>query len=159
MITLSRLLELVRYNRKEGTLTWTEQASQKVRGKQVGSLDEAGYVVTTIDSEPVKVHQLIWFIEYGVWPTTMLDHKDRDKQNNRWQNLRESNSLQNALNTDIRRDNTSGVKGVTWNRRANKWQAQINRSGKCYYLGVFESLEEAKAVRETAFLKMFGEHL
>lgn len=56
----------------------------------------------------------------------------------------------------LRKTNTSGVKGVTWNSKNNKWIAQITFRGKNHYLGSFESIEDAAKARKEAEERIFG---
>ena len=57
------------------------------------------------------------------------------------------------------RTNTSGIKGVSWDKRRNKWLAQIEFKGKHYYLGRFPNKEDAREAREKAEKEMFGKFL
>ena len=84
------------------------------------------------------------------------DHKDRDPLNNRRSNLREATHTENMRNCSKRRDNTSGYIGVTWNKRANKWEAQLSLNHKNLHLGKFTDKEEALKARLQAELKYFG---
>lgn len=57
------------------------------------------------------------------------------------------------------KNNTSGVRGVSWIKSRSKWIAQIMFKGKNYYLGGYDTLEEAARIRKIAEQKMFGEFL
>lgn len=80
----------------------------------------------------------------------LIDHRDRNGLNNRRSNLRRATKAQNAENSTVRKDNTSGIKGVTWNALAGKWQAQIGIRGKVLYLGLFSRIQEAAKARKKA---------
>jgi len=60
-------------------------------------------------------------------------------------------------NIRIRRDNTSGVRGVSWSSRKQKWRAEIKINRKHIYLGAFKRQEDAIAARQAAELKYFGQ--
>ena len=77
---------------------------------------------------------------------------------NRKLNLRLSDRSKNNMNTLIRKDNTSVVKGVNWSNRPKGWRARIQVNKKRIDLGVYDSLEEATRVRKEAEEKYFGEH-
>ena len=55
--------------------------------------------------------------------------------------------------------NTSGIKGVSWDKSRNKWLAQIEFKGKHYYLGRYANKEDAREAREKAEKEMFGKFL
>jgi hypothetical protein len=55
--------------------------------------------------------------------------------------------------------NTSGIKGVSWDKSRNKWVAQIQFKGKNYYLGRYANKEDAREAREKAEKEMFGKFL
>jgi hypothetical protein len=77
-----------------------------------------------------------------------VDHINGDKLDNRRANLRLATIGQNRQNAARRKDNTSGVKGVSWKRGENKWRARIVVDGKERHLGLFDRLEDAeRAVR------------
>ena len=79
-----------------------------------------------------------------------VDHINKDKLDNRLNNLRVVEISVNRINTDMMKNNTSGVIGVTWDKSRNKWKASLNINHKCYNLGRFNTLKEAKAAREEA---------
>lgn len=57
------------------------------------------------------------------------------------------------------KNNTSGIKGVSWNKERKKWVAQIGFKGKNYNLGRYCSIEEAKDIRKVAENELFGNFL
>lgn len=73
----------------------------------------------------------------------VVDHKDRDGLNNRRNNLRECSKTENAYNVKKHKDNSSGYKGVTWDKSRGKWKSQLSLSGKNTFLGRFDTPEEA----------------
>lgn len=87
----------------------------------------------------------------GAVQSQLIDHVNGDKLDNRIKNLRFSNKEGNALNAKIRLNNTSGVKGVAWNKAARKWIAQIGytKHGTYKYLGSFDDKEKARIVYES----------
>ena len=73
-----------------------------------------------------------------------VDHIDGNRLNNRIENLRPATAIENAYNCKMSKNNTSGVKGVSWNKGTKKWEANINIAGVRFNLGHFETLEKAK---------------
>ena len=69
----------------------------------------------------------------GGLPKRGLDHANGDGLDNRWCNLRLATYGQNSANAGKRSNNTSGRKGVTWSKRAGKWEAQIQVAGRHLY--------------------------
>lgn len=87
------------------------------------------------------------------FPRGEVDHKNGNGLDNRKCNLRIATSSQNKANTKIRRDNTSGFKGVIWHKASNKWMARVADK----YLGLFRSKYEAAKAYNQKAKEMFGE--
>ena len=83
------------------------------------------------------------------------DHQNGLTLDNRRSNLRVASTFQNQQNRRVRRDSTSGFKGVTSFR--NKWKAEISAHGKGYYLGLFATPELAHEAYKEAAARLHGE--
>jgi hypothetical protein len=110
-----------------------------------------GYAVRTqrVNSKQalVYMHRLI----LNAQPGQACDHVNGDGLDNQRSNLRICTQSQNGMNRGKQKNNTSGFKGVTWNKDHKKWKAQIMLNGKSIYIGYFDDPEEAsKAYNDRA---------
>lgn len=90
-------------------------------------------------------------------PGLLVDHINGYGLDNRTCNLRLATPSQNGFNSALAKDNTSGVKGVCWEKRRHKWRAVIVVNGRQTHLGNFATLDEARLAREAAAERMHGE--
>lgn len=88
--------------------------------------------------------------------TTVVDHINRNRSDNRKSNLRISDFTGNARNSGLQKNNTTGIIGVQWHKRDKKWYSTIGVDNDKIYLGVFDNKEEAIIARLKAELKCFG---
>ena len=86
---------------------------------------------------------------------TSIERIDNSKGYN-LENCRWATNTEQNINQRIRRDNTSGIKGVSWHEPNKKWRARISINRKTIFLGYFESKEEAGRVRKDAERKYFN---
>lgn len=87
-----------------------------------------------------------------------VDHIKHKRYDNRKSQLRIVDNSKNQMNTNIRVDNTSGYKGVSWDKKLNKWKSYINVDKKRMHLGYFVNFEDAIKSRKEAEEKYFGEY-
>jgi hypothetical protein len=85
-----------------------------------------------------------------------VDHKNNDKFNNNITNLRWVTNEENQQNRTLNENNTSGVKGVIFHKKAKKWMAYIRIDKILIHLGYFELLEDAKKARIERANQAFG---
>lgn len=157
MVTRDRLRELFTYSKKTGLFKRRVRRKQSKYGTEhaVGSINDAGYRIISVDGCRYRAHILAWIYVTGSAPRAEIDHRDNNRDNNSWSNLREATRKQNSENVRLPINNTSGHKGVTWWARDGRWKAQIGHRGKCINLGYFDRLEDAVAARRIAELKLF----
>lgn len=155
-LTADRLREVLTYDPETGVFRWKVRTSIRVTVGEVAGYLRDGYRFITIDGRKYRAHRLAWLYMYGVWPAE-LDHVNGDRADNRISNLREATRTQNNANTPIRKNNTSGVKGVCWDKRKRKWMAQIRVRGVQRFLGYYETTEEAGEAYAAAAARYFGE--
>lgn len=108
------------------------------------SIGGRGYAMGYVNGEMVKLHHVI----SGKPPKNMVtDHINRDKFDNTSSNLRFVSQEINAINKSMNRLNTSGIKGVCWDKQNKKWFAQIKLRNRNSFLGYFESKSDAAQAR------------
>ena len=123
--------------------------------------DKAGYIVTNIYEKDKKkrnlrMHNLV-MNEY----VQDIDHINRNKNDNRKNNLRSCTHQQNTINVGKKKNNTSGIVGVSYRKDRHKWRAEIRVNGKYKNLGMFENFEdavEARKIAEKKYFKDFFDH-
>lgn len=120
MITHERLLELVSYDAETGLFTNKIRRGCNGVGTICGTIDSHGYISIMLDRHYYAGHRLAWFYVTKEWPEIGLDHKDRLRSNNKWNNLRLATKSENAQNQNIGLANTSGYMGVSWSTSAKK---------------------------------------
>lgn len=165
MITLSELKELLTINESipQG-LSWKFNLTNRVKiGDPAGSLHKVtGYYKIGISGKIYFNHKIIYCLANNIEPIDLLnfeiDHRDRNKKNNSSNNLRITTINQNRANTINRKNNTTGFKGVYWNKIAKKYLASIRYNSKLIYLGYFNNkIDAAKSYNKKA-LELFGEY-
>lgn len=142
-LTVERLRELINYDPKTGIFTWRVSRKGAKAGNVVGNFDAYGYLRAKVLYKPYVLHRLAWFYVHGTWPKQEIDHINRIKTDNRIANLREANRRENGENRNISKANTSGYKGVYWNKREKKWHAQIRVNRIRIHLGHYKNIEDA----------------
>ena len=151
---LALLRELFSYDAKTGLLIWRKASGTARAGREAGWLHESGYVYVGIQGRSYKAHRVIWYLYYGKQPKELLDHIDRNPTNNRIKNLRECTHAQNQQNKRTYANNQSGVKGVNWYPRYNKWRVRIQHMGKPILVGMYSDFDAACAARLQAQKKL-----
>jgi hypothetical protein len=156
-LSVERLREALSYDADTGLFTWRILRRGHFQGSIAGSLDKDGYRMITIDGSPYRAARLAWLYVYGCWPVGLVDHKNRVCDDDRIANLRESTNAQNQHNTGPQVTNTSGFKGVAWNKGCDKYQATIRVDGRRIFLGYFDTPEAAHDVYRIAAFRYHGE--
>lgn len=129
--------------RSPSFLIWRVSPSNRVKvGDSVGCLNADGYYCTSLKGKQLLVHRIIWSMFSGSLDATLdIDHLDGVRTNNGIENLRLVERELNARNYPIRKDNTSGVKGVN--------RVMIYRKGLLVYQGWRAFWHEKDGVRKT----------
>ena len=159
-----RLLRLFHYDQATGDLIWRERRfsnpgeTQRWNGRYAGTIagsnNSTGRWVS-IDGVNYQAHRVIWrMLNPGRVPD-LIDHRDLNKRNGRADNLRAATSSQNNANVKMRRDNTTGYKGVS--RHLRKFKATIKHRGVIHYLGLFHTAQAAHVAYCTEADRLHGE--
>src|SRR6185295_6620023 len=158
MITQDELKKLFSYNPETGKLTRLIRTARRAKvGQVAGNVNSRGYVDIQLHGQRYKAHRLVWLYVHGVWPEIGLDHINGIRSDNRIVNLRYATPSQNQHNRGKPKNNTSGIKGVYWDKARKKWHAQINLDDTVIYLGRFTDSKDAAKAYATAALKFHGE--
>lgn len=142
-LTAERLRELINYDPETGIFTWRVSRKRARAGNLVGNFNADGYLQAKVLYKLYRLHRLAWLYVYGTWPKEEIDHINRIRTDNRISNLREANRIENGQNRSISKANTSGYKGVYWNKTEKKWHAQIRVNGLRIHLGHYKNIEDA----------------
>ena len=156
-LTHKRLLERMNYDPETGLFMFKTHRCSNLVGKAAGSLMSHGYVEIQVDGHRFTGHRLAWFYVTGQWPEHTIDHRDGNRSNNRFSNLRPATQAQNVSNKAIQSNNRSGVQGVVWDSRRGLWRAYVNKNGKHHHIGRFGTIEDAKKARQAASMKIHGD--
>ncbi|ABA79156.1 HNH endonuclease [Rhodobacter sphaeroides] len=145
-----RLNEVFKYDSETGYLI------RKGQSGHAGCINKRGYWQVYCDGVLYYAHRLIWKMHYGDIPKGMtIDHISGDPSDNRLSNIRLARVEENNLNRKIYASNKSGYAGIF--KSGNKFVASIGRGGVNHYLGRFDDIETAIAVREAAAMRLHGE--
>jgi HNH endonuclease len=150
-MSIKRLRELLDYDPKTGEFRWKVNTSSTGRaGAIAGCLDNRGYRYIRIDGRLLLAHRIAWAMCYGRWPKE-IDHKNRDKSDNRIANLRSATRSQNNANRGKR------PVGVYPNSHGERWYAKVRKNCKDIRLGSFPTKAAAMAAHRLAHRQIYGE--
>lgn len=119
-----------------------------------GTVHHTGYEQVKVGRKNYRSHRVIFAMHNGHFPA-QIDHIDGNKLNNKIDNLREANPMQNMYNVGLLARNKSGIKNVVLDR--NRWKVYMRINKKMTYVGAFEDLELAELVAIEARNKYHGE--
>jgi hypothetical protein len=152
----------------DGWINYEVSNYGNVRNKKTGKnlkprIRNGYYAINLYDGRNMKtklVHRLVaeaFLNNYDNKPC--IDHIDNNKLNNCDFNLRYATYSENNYNRSVNTNNTSGVKGISWNKHAKKWCVQICIDGKNTHIGYFHNIEDAKLARQTKAKELFGKFM
>jgi hypothetical protein len=153
-LTQERLKELIEYDPETGMFRRRVIiGNNSVKDWTKGSIGKRGCYTLSVDGYTYKAHRLAYLYMVGNWPRHLVDHKDCDPQNNRWDNLRKATPSENSANKKFY--SQYGAKGIV--KSKDRWSAQIRMEGKRFYLGTYDTIEEAHAAYCGAGRVLHGE--
>lgn len=155
MLTQNRLHELLLYDPATGVFKWRYSTRRQVAGAVAGTLASNGYIRIKVDGPAYLAHRLAWLYMYGEFPPSYTDHKDQDKQNNSISNLRLATQSQNCANAKAKSTNTSGIKGVHYDKLSSRWVASIMSKG-VRWSSKHNTLEDASTAVRAMRIKLHG---
>jgi hypothetical protein len=156
-LTQKKLKQLLDFNEDSGEFLHKRNNGRAKAGQRAGNVNVYGYLIISVNGCRYAAHRLAWLWVHGEMPSLQIDHIDGVKLNNRPDNLRCANHVQNAGNRGISKRNSSGHKGVSLNKASGKWHACIgNGVGKVRSLGYFNQIEQAAAAYRKAATERFG---
>lgn len=156
---LASLREHIRY--EEGNLFWAKRpAGRRGNGIEVGAPvgcpAHNGYIQMSFQQTRLWAHRVTWFLCKGEWPSFDLDHINRNRADNRIENLRAANRSENNANSKLARTNKSGYKGVHWCARTRKWCMQIWFKGRRVRIVYFDCPELAGLAYDECARQLYG---
>ena len=112
-----------------------------------GLISDQGYGTITVGGRPQRAHRYSWEIHNGPIPEGMqVDHICHNTLCTRPDHLRLVTQKQNNEHLKATRKNsTTGVRGVSFSKKRNKWVGHVTHNYRYFHVGMFDSLEEAEA--------------
>lgn len=145
-ISQQLLKETFRYH--DGLFYWTKPKVNWIKVDSIAGCErDDGYRVIHFGGRIHLFHRLVYLYFHGHVPK-YIDHIDQNPRNNKIENLRGISKRDNTYNTQkLWSHNTSGVRGVSWDKTNQKWTVRFKHNKKYLFLGYFDDIEEAKKAR------------
>jgi hypothetical protein len=137
--TVEELSKVFSYDKDTGIISWAIKRKKKV-GTRCGSMTRNGYRRVSLYGISMAEHRVAWALHYGEWPQGQIDHINRNRTDNRINNLRLATQAENCTNRLSK--NRHGLSGVALLPHG-RWQAQTQINGVPKYLGTFDTKELA----------------
>jgi hypothetical protein len=168
--TQKQIKALLDYNPLTGSFIWKQRPfeafkkgiyqerdwinwNKRYAGTPAGCLNSDGYVAIRINGVLCWGHRVAYIYMYGSAPKNDIDHINRNTIDNRIVNLRDVYRSQNMQNSALQQNNSSGVRGVSFNRQRDKWESYITLDTRRRRLGLFKDFDDAVKARYEAEIK------
>lgn len=149
-LTQERLKSVLNYNPVTGEFVRLKN------GEVAGGVHSTGYRHIKVDGKVYKAHRLAFLFMTGEIPV-QVDHINRVKDDNRWNNLRPATQQENNYNCSNRQGTVSGLRNINWHAGTQSWMVRVRDKKISRYLGLFKDLELAEFVASEARAKYHGE--
>lgn len=156
-MNINELKSLLSYEPDTGVIRWIAKGKGRIKKKEAGTLLHSGYAGICIGPKRWQSHRIAWALHYGEWPKDQIDHINGIRTDNRICNLREASNAQNGKNLGLSKANTSGHKGVCFDKQTGKWRAIIKVNFNQINIGRYADLQDAIDARIAAEQQYFGE--
>lgn len=141
----------------DGYIFWKKTSGTRgLKGSRAGKLRKDGYFDVGLKGKYYLVHRIIFALHYNYLPQ-MIDHVNRNRADNRIENLREADYSTNVWNSSISSYNSTGIKGIR-KTSSGKFEARIAVRGKTIQVGTFDTIEEASSRLNEVREKEHGEY-
>jgi hypothetical protein len=142
-LTQIELKTVLSYDPSSGVFRWRNKICKRVvPGTVAGWKSDKGYIKITLHGVDYFAHRLAWLYMTGAWPNDVVDHRDGQRDNNRWTNLRDTTHQENMQNR-TRCWNQTGLMGAFKRTGRAGFFSVIKRNGAAIYLGNFPTAEQA----------------
>ena len=156
---INDLRSVLAYNPDTGLITYTQNVGFKIKkGHVCNYVTRDGYISIgrLFNGRKMKhqAHRVAWALHTNEAPPACLDHVNRDRLDNRWCNLRPATRAQNILNGKTRRDNSSGMRGVTYMKNCKRWCGRVQLHGvvqRAYFVTQNEAIAWVRSKRAELF--------
>lgn len=153
--SVEELRQVLEYNPATGIFTWKADRKNAMRvGTIAGTLDAGGRRRITHESRQYYAAWIAWAFMTGEWPVATVDHRNRVRGDDRWDNLRTATRHQNVGNSS-RYTGKDLPKGVS--RARDRYVARIRKGKVPHHLGTFDTIAEAAAAYMVAAKEYWGE--
>ena len=123
------IAEEISYDPASGLFVWKTPGHGR-QNKPVGTPRPDGYLTICVNKRQWLAHRLAWVLHYGEEPPRVIDHINRDKSDNRIENLRDGSNGINEMNAKPPSRSPFGICGVRLSGKNGNFQAYIARRGK-----------------------------
>lgn len=147
-IPIERVRQMLNYDPDTGEIRWKEKPGRNIAVGSIagGGGARDGYRYISLDGTRIGAHRIAYAHFYGLWPASLIDHRDGNRGNNAISNLREAGRSLNALNLHGRARAASGHRGVYRIKGRQNFFASF--AGR--HLGTFPTAEQASAAYTAA---------
>ncbi len=154
----ANLREHVSYDAETGEFTWKKWSRGRgAVGSNAKSIAPNGYGIISFNKRRYMSSHIAWWLVHQEWPSAPIDHENRNRADDRIDNLRVGTYGQNITNGPMRKNNTSGYRGVCLDKKQGRWMAYVQPNRTFKFLGYYSTPEEAARVRDVAAVEHFGE--